>query len=316
MNLLSLYADVMQRQRTFGVLPASISRKRIQNRLHLYAAVKTGASRRQLYLGPAGSKKAEAAAAAHEQVARARAELKKSVQALKGAGIRGPTVMVGRVLESLAHAGVFERGGVLAGTVAYQQYPCLVGAFLNEATAQTEDANLAAARIALPKVFHGVDLLRTLRHADPSFAPIFAGPRKAPRRLVSARGFIVEVLTTKGRRDEDVAVPGLGIAAIPLPYLDYLLENPATALALYGAGVLVRVPEPGRYAIHKLIVCQIREPGPKRIKDLLQARELIAALREHDPESLNDAIAAAEARGRSWARLVRSGLTLLRDGKS
>jgi hypothetical protein len=57
LNLLSLYADVMQRQQAFGVSPASISRKRIQNRFHLYAAAKTGASRRHVYLGPAGSKR-------------------------------------------------------------------------------------------------------------------------------------------------------------------------------------------------------------------------------------------------------------------
>jgi hypothetical protein len=316
LNLLSLYADLMQRHQSLAVQPASISRKRIRNRLYLYAAVKAGASRRQAYLGPAGNKDAEDAAAAHEQAARVRAELKRSVQALKRAGIRGPTIMAGRVIESLAHAGVFERGGVLVGTVAYQQYPCLAGAYLTGAAAQTEDADLAAARIALPKIFHGIDLLETLRQADPSFAPVFAGSRKAPRRLVSASGFMVEVLTTLGRRDEDFTVPGLGIAAIPLPYLDYLIEEPVTALALYGAGILVRVPDPARYAIHKLIVHQLREPGPKRIKDLLQARELITALHEHDPDALDDAIAAAKARGRSSARLVRSGLSLLKVGKS
>jgi hypothetical protein len=75
----------------------------------------------------------------------------------------------------------------------------------------------------------------------------------------------------------------------------------------------VRAPTPARYAIHKLIVYQIREPGAKRIKGLLQARELIAALREHDSGSLDEAIRAAEARGRSWKRLVQLGLAIAQE---
>jgi hypothetical protein len=165
----------------------------------------------------------------------------------------------------------------------------------------------------LPKVFHGINLADILRQADSSFAPVLAGKRKHPRRLMSARGFIVEVLTTKGRRDEDVVIPGLGVAAIPLPYLDYLIKDATTAVASTAPRVIVRAPTPARYAIHKLIVYQICEPGAKRIKDLLQARELIAALREHDPGSLDEAIRAAEARGRSWKRLVQLGLAIAQE---
>ena len=47
----------------------------------------------------------------------------------------------------------------------------------------------------------------------------------------------------------------------------------------------------------------------KRIKDLTQSSALIAALREHDPDALGDALADARKRGkRGWAEPIATSL--------
>jgi hypothetical protein len=67
--------------------------------------------------------------------------------------------------------------------------------------------------------------------------------------------------------------------------------------------VLVRVPVPERYAVHKLIVAQMRgKTSAKPEKDLRQAATLIEALVERFPGAVEDALAAAP---RSAMRLVR-----------
>ena len=314
LNLLSLYADIEQRVKLGEVVPASISRKTVKGRVHLYAVTKQGASRVQSYIGPADDADAQARAEAHARAARQRAQLKRSVQALKRAGIRAPDVARGRILEALALAGLFRKGAVLVGTIAYQHFPCLVGAYLSDGAAHTEDADLAATRVGLEKLRQGENLLTTLRRADRTFAPVHIRPSSLPRQFASEQGFSVEVLTTRGRSDETVPIPALGCVAKPVPYLEYLLENAVEAVSLYGAGVLIRVPDPARYAVHKLIVHQMRNDPAKKIKDLVQARELFAAYRARDPDHLDEAIERAIVRGRAWAQLVRAGLKRV-DGK-
>lgn len=314
LNLLSLYADIEQRVKHAEVAPASISRKTVKGRVHLYAVTKQGAVRVQTYIGPADDADALTRAEAHVRAARQRAQLKRSVQALKRAGIRAPDVTRGRILEALALAGLFRDGAVLVGTIAYQHFPCLVGAYLSDGAAHTEDADLAATRVGLERLRQGENLLTTLRRADPTFAPVHVRPSSLPRQFASEQGFVVEVLTTRGRSDETVPIPALGCVAKPLPYLEYLLEDAVEVVSLYGAGVLIRVPDPARYAVHKLIVHQVRNDAAKKIKDLAQARELFAAYRARDPDHLDDAIESAIMRGRAWAQLVRAGLKRL-DGK-
>jgi hypothetical protein len=88
LNLLSLYADIAQRRKLQDIPAGSISRKQIAGRQNLYAVTKIGKERQQIYLGLADTTEAQEKAAAHRRAARIRAELKKSVLALKRAGIR------------------------------------------------------------------------------------------------------------------------------------------------------------------------------------------------------------------------------------
>jgi hypothetical protein len=96
-----------------------------------------------------------------------------------------------------------------------------------------------------------------------------------------------------------------------------LFQEPVTAVALYGAGVEVAVPQPARYAVHKLIVAQVRiETSIKHRKDLAQAKELIAVLNENDPHRFSDALEDARRRGSKWRSLISRSLSEIGLGRN
>ncbi|MGL4242402.1 MAG: GSU2403 family nucleotidyltransferase fold protein, partial [Beijerinckiaceae bacterium] len=211
-------------------------------------------------------------------------------------------------------------GMVLVGTAAYQTYAPVVGFMLGGAALSTQDADLAAASLAVQSDADGVHLLDILKRADPSFIAAPMLDRKAlPKRFRSSSGFDVDVITRYRTRKDDengVPVPGLGCSAQPLRYLEFLIEEPIDVVALYNAGVTVRVPQPARYAVHKLIVAQERQPGNvKRRKDLMQAESLMAALRESNPSALDDALEDARSRGAKWRAHVDASLAELKASR-
>jgi hypothetical protein len=73
------------------------------------------------------------------------------------------------------------------------------------------------------------------------------------------------------------------------------------------------VPQPARYAMHKLIIAQKRaSDAAKRRKDLLQAHALVEAMLQEDPYAVSDAIADARSRGAAgWAQPIQRSLTEL-----
>ena len=51
-----------------------------------------------------------------------------------------------------------------------------------------------------------------------------------------------------------VPIRRLNAAAEPLRFLDFLIEDPISAVMISGTPCLVRVSQPARYALHKLIL--------------------------------------------------------------
>ena len=115
-------------------------------------------------------------------------------------------------------------------------------------------------------------------------------------------------------RDRPSFLPTLGSDAVPLPFMDYLLREPIEAAVLHEPGVLVNVPAPARYAVHKLIVSRDRKVNPEKgLKDRLQAAQLIEILAQDDPFALRDAYAEARDRGETWRDLLEQAVSLLPD---
>jgi hypothetical protein len=318
----TLYADLLQK---LSGRPAprygSISPKTVDGVVHLYAVEQEGPKRVQRYLGPQSHPDVVALADAIRGEAEQAKQRRKSITMLKAAGLPAPSVEVGRVLDAVARAGLFDAGLVLVGTVAYQHYPALLGCTLDAAAMMTQDADFVAATVNLRLAAEGEvtgDLLAVLRRADPSFEAAPALRRNAfPCRFTAQTGLDVELLTPVRRRSEasPVDLPGLKAGAIPLHYLEFLVEDAVPAIALHGAGVRVTLPAPARYAVHKLIVAQLRDVDrAKRGKDLAQAAALTAALDNVDPDALSDAIDDATARGPKWRAHVDAGLKAIGRG--
>ena len=311
-NLLTLYADLVQSTLAVqGKRPATISRRLEGAKRRLYAIIRDGTVKQQLYLGTVGDPDAEAKAKAYLRSAEEAKHRRKSVSVLKRSGIFAPDPAFGRVLEVLANAGLFECGMVLVGTAAYQLYPCVLGAHLPAAGLQTQDAGLAFARLALPHLSALGPLDAVLKRADPTFEARFSQDDTLPTKFVATNGLMIEILTEMGRT-KPMLVKGLGCEAVPLRFMEYLIEDAIDVVALVGSGVVVRVPDPARYAVHKLIIAQERPlTSQKSGKDVDQAREIFSIMRMSEPDRIEDALDAARERGPAWRKRVAQGLSRL-----
>ncbi|MBI5231370.1 MAG: hypothetical protein HY876_04300 [Coriobacteriales bacterium] len=111
--------------------------------------------------------------------------------------------------------------------------------------------------------------------------------------------------------------PGLRITKEerwPLKFLDYVMESPIRAAVVNGGATLVNVPDPGRFALHKLITAVERRATEhtKRDKDLAQAGELLSLLAAERPGDLALAYEALAERGKGWVKRIEKAERALR----
>jgi hypothetical protein len=101
-----------------------------------------------------------------------------------------------------------------------------------------------------------------------------------------------------------------GTYAIPLRHLGYLLEDIQPAVLLYGHGILINVPAPGRFAIHKCAISQKRgtAAAAKIRKDLSQAEQVFEALLDIRPADITLALRAAGERNAAFREKVSAGI--------
>jgi hypothetical protein len=198
-------------------------------------------------------------------------------------------------LASLQNHGLFRAGVVLIGSHAF-------GALLNALGVKavpyaTEDIDIARSEpLALPELPPFLDVLR---ETGIEFFEVPALNRR--QRPVSfkeggrSRLKVDLLVPSPGGGYPTIPVPELRAYAKGLPFLRYLLGESQEVPVLSPHGVvLVRVPVPERYAIHKLLVSQLRsKSSSKPEKDLRQAATLIEAVVERFPGAIEGALTAA-----------------------
>ena len=103
-------------------------------------------------------------------------------------------------------------------------------------------------------------------------------------------------------------------AAQPLSFLDFLIERPVRGVIVDGGGVLVHVPDPARFGLHKMIVSGEREMTrhTKREKDLRQAAQVLSVLLEERPGDIGVAWDDVVRRGKGWTQRVMAGVSSLK----
>lgn len=309
LNLITLYADLLQSVELDDGPAGSIATKTQGKNKYVYVTVKDGSARLERYLGVASDPAVQAEVERFKHAAQRTKSLKNTVSLLKAGRLPAPSLVLGRILEVIANAGLFKRGVTLVGTSAYQTYAGVLGYYAPSATLATNDADLSLAEFVAKE--DEEDIGSILKRADPTFKPMWHVEDKLPKAFRASNGFTVDLITAYGRgKTSPVLVESLGCAAVPLTFQEYAAEDTIETVALYGSGVLVRVPSPVRFAIHKLLVAQRRKTteSGKRQKDLRQALELIDIYLQVDEGELQAQLDDARSRGKSWQTAINASL--------
>lgn len=287
-----------------------------------YDMFRLGTSVQNRYLGEDTPEMA-ARVARHRELAAAAearaADRARLVRLLRGEGVSTMDRATGALLAAMERVGVFRLGGTIVGTIAFRLFEGELGVrYDTDTLAQTGDIDIASfERLSLALEDRVETTLNdTFRALDFDPVPSLDGP-SVWRWKQSSSGALIEFLTPSFREDEDIRpLPALGVSAQSLHFLNYLIAEPIKAAALYRSGVLVQVPRPERFAIHKLIVADRRRGGPdaiKAVKDRAQAAFLIRVLAEDRPDDLREAHEDALDRGPQWRERIGRSLSRMPD---
>jgi hypothetical protein len=208
-------------------------------------------------------------------------------------------------------------------SVAFSSARWLLGVRLPMAAILTGDADIAQDYAISREVEDSLPpIVELLQDVDASFRPVpHRSGSGASSAFQNADGYRVEFLTSNRGSDDYVDQPAKmpalgGASAEPLRFLDFLIREPVRTILLHRSGVPVVVPDPARYAVHKLIVASRRHTdgqGPaKREKDIRQAALLFEALQQ-TRRSADLALVYNEAweRGPAWQDAIRIGAEML-----
>jgi hypothetical protein len=235
------------------------------------------------------------------------------VAQLRAAGL--PTVdrQTGSVLNAMARVGVFRLGGTLVGTHAFRLYSAELGFAFSGALAVTQDVDIAAFENLKLAIHDQVDpsLAETFKALSLAPAPGLDPKGRPTRWVMKGGGTMVDFLAPRMQsKREIVRLEPLNVYAQTLPFLNFLIADPIPAVALYRSGVLVQIPKPERYAVHKLVVAQRRTgPGLGKIpKDLAQSEALIRVLVEDRPHELSIAHKTAIDNGPKWRDAIQRSI--------
>ncbi len=312
----TLYSELVQQAHAAVERPGSVYRRTLKGIDYFYVKRTVGTVRRDIFLGRADSDTVQSKVRRVEIENERANERRKLVATLVHSGIPAPIRQLGAVLDALFDAELLQHM-VVVGTSAYQCYAPIVGHVLSAAALTTQDADLATASLAIATDTGEETFEDVLKRADETFQAVPALKRNAlPSSFRSSAGFIVDLLTPQLRRDDENPMPleKLRAGATPFQHLRWLIDGAVDAVALHATGIPLTVPQPARFTVHKLLVAQKRKVEPsKRNKDLLQASELIVALKEVDPWSLSDAVSDAFAQGeRGWRQPIERSLVELK----
>ena len=224
-----------------------------------------------------------------------------------------------RVVRRLAEYGFFRAGGVLIGSHAFLAYGNMLGVHWGD-TSRTQDIDFAHAdksvALALPSNIE-VQTHDAIQSLKMGFLPVTGLSSKAGGTYLIPQepGFRLDFLTTLHRGGEaPYEHPQLHVTLQPLKFMEFSLEQVQQAVLFCDEGaVVVNIPHPARYALHKVLIFGEREGAfvVKSGKDLLQAASLLTLFRERRPWEIEEAWADLISRGKGWTSRAARGLDAL-----
>lgn len=219
-----------------------------------------------------------------------------------------------RVLRALAESGFFHSEAVLIGTHAFLCIGNLLGVKWDDFSTRTQDIDLASEATQIVITDQKVNVPEILERLEMGFLPVPSFNLKCPSTSFHIRGqeVRVDLLTPlRGKpTNKPVLLSQFQAAAQPLRFLDYLIKAPVKAVVLNGESFLVNIPDPARFAFHKLIVAEERGVAQhsKRDKDLKQAGQILSFLCEERSGDIRLAWKELKKEGKAWEKRVRTSL--------
>lgn len=323
----NLYSELFQQvstaevQKDIGDLKGTFVKKTIKGRVYWYLQHSAGGKIHQTYLGP---EKSEMLARLKKGIV-SKSDKKKDLENrkklssmfVKGGGNTVDLVSA-KIIALLVRSGVCKMGGVLVGSHAFLCYANMFGVIWPSAT-RTNDIDIAQDEsISIALVNDKLNIPDILKKAEMGFLPIPQLSHKHPSTSFKIRGqeTHVDFLTplVGAEKYAPIFLPSFQVAAQPLRFLDYLLEEVTQVVLPYDEGLLLTVPDPSRYAFHKLIVSQKRGSAfnTKAQKDIEQAALLLSILIEEQKGELKSAWRALKKKGPGWVKPVYNALIILK----
>jgi len=319
----TLYAELLEQLLTAsysqnGISPLKI---KVKDSDYWYLEFTIGKSRRRQYIGPDNKQnrlwveRFKQTKIQNKDLAQERRRL---VSMLASAGFQAITGREYRVFEALEQTGMFLAGGVVVGSHAFNMIGNSLGVQWETQLTRTQDIDIAddfRIHVGLPK--HDTDIEKALKSADENFMPIPALNRKSPSTSFSIRGaqLRVDILTPMiGKTSsKPIALKSIKAMAEPVRFLDFLLEDTQPAAVIAGAGILANIPNPARYALHKLVVSQRRQPAfqAKAKKDLQQAEAVLHLLKIIRPGDIDIVMQAARKMPDRFMEQLQAGLKMI-----
>jgi hypothetical protein len=235
--------------------------------------------------------------------------LKASARAFVGSGGMVIDLSHFKVIESLARAGLFSKGVVLVGSHAFTSIGNTLGVRWGQSlkTTDMDFARPSGIALAIPDAGEHINVPAKVKEFDRTYFEVPQLNNKNPSTsLMSNKSKIkIDFLTVQrnGIDSKPHYFADLSIAAEPLKYMDYLLGGQSVMGLVVGSHAIpVNLPDPARFAVHKLVIAQERTLSfeTKSAKDIRQATDVLEALietdREHDiQQAIADLLAVPKA---------------------
>lgn len=297
--------------RTIANLPGNFASKMVKGRRYwYYQAQATDGVPMQIYVGPDSENVKKLM---EEKKASPSDHLLKLSKACQALGCQVAPLSHGRLIKKLADFGFFRAGGILAGTHAFLAYQNYLGIQWAAGNA-TMDVDFTHAgkgmSIALPATLK-IDTHKAIDSLGMGFFPV---ADHAKYIKMDKQDFVLDFLTVIGKSGkEPVFSKQLNIQPQPLKFMDLSVEDPLqTSLLTQGGAVLINLPQPERFAVHKLIVQGERKnQALKSAKDVVQAAALMDWLLKNNPDILIDRIQKTLETGPGWKRRLLKGFKAL-----
>lgn len=323
-SLMVQYSELMQNcvQPVSDGSNLSFKYKDINKKRYWYLYISIGRTRREHYLGEETTElldKIDDEKALWQSNKNDRKLRTRLVDMLIGGGMPGLSKDEGKILALLERNGIFLAGAALVGTPAFRAYANMLGVSWHS-DAGTQDVDIAVDAqysLALPRSKSPANLGQLILDSGMGFIEVPAlNPRQPTTSFrIRNRDFRVDVLTPMRGREttRPVRLNQFGTYATPLRHLDYLLEDVQPAVLLYGHGIMINVPAPGRFAIHKCAISQKRSTAAaaKIRKDLSQAEQVLEALLDIRPADVTLALRAAGERDAAFREKMDAGIEQL-----